>query len=65
MKKRKKYKLLAAAVVFFTAAFCVYSEISFGEPDLNNQNKVVFTVNQNISGNDSYSTGFIDRKSVV
>lgn len=59
MKKRKKYKLLAAAVVFFTAAFCVYSEISFGEPDLNNQNKVVFTVNQNISGNDSYSTGFM------
>ncbi len=52
-----KLKSLVAAVVM-TAAFSVYSEIAFENPDLNSDNKVVFTVNQNIAGSPSYRTAF-------
>lgn len=50
---------VASAVVFFAAAFCVYADISFENPDLNQENKVLFTVNHKINGSPSYSTGFI------
>lgn len=52
-----KLKSLLAAVLM-TAAFSVYSEISFGEPDLNGDNKVLFAVSHNIAGSPSYSTAF-------
>lgn len=53
-----KLKSLMAAVLL-TAAFSVYSEISFETPDLNSDNKVVFTVNQKVAGSPSYRTAFM------
>ena len=60
MMNFKLFKLkVVSAVVFFAAAFCVYADISFENPDLNQENKVLFTVNHKINGSPSYSTGFI------
>ena len=47
------------AVVFCAAAFCVYAEVSFESPDLNENNQLVFNVTHSISGSPSYSTGFM------
>lgn len=52
-------KILVLAVVFFATAFCVYADISFEDPDLNPENKIVFTVSHEIPGSKSYSTAFM------
>lgn len=56
--KKLKSKI-AVALVFLTATFCVYSEISFESLDLNDKNKVLFSVNHKINGRPSYSTAFM------
>ena len=45
--KTKKSLLLAAV---FTAAFAVSADISFENPDINAQNKVLFTVAHDVPG---------------
>ncbi len=48
-----------AAVVFMAAAFCVYSQVSFENPDLNMENGLLFSVKHKTSGSPSYSTAFM------
>ncbi len=50
-------KLLAAV----TAAFCLlpcFAKISFGTPDINDKNEIVYTVNYETTGSHSYSSAF-------
>ncbi len=58
IKSLRKIKFMTA-VVFFAAAFCVYSEISFENPNLNSQDKLLFSINHDFSGTPSYSTVFL------
>ena len=49
----------AAAAFFAAAAFPVFAEISFENPDLNSQNDVLFTVHHTMPGSESYRTAFM------
>lgn len=54
MKNLKK--ILSA--VFFSISFCAFSEISFENPEINSQDKILFTIKQSITGSPAYSTAF-------
>lgn len=45
--------------VFFAAVFLLSAEIQFEKPELNSQDKILFSVNHDISGEPSYSTAFM------
>jgi hypothetical protein len=47
------------AVVLLTAAFCVYADISFENPNLNDEGKLLFSVNHKISGSPEYAAAFL------
>lgn len=57
--------MLSSAVVFCAAAFCVYPEISFENPLLNGENKLLFVVNHNVNGSPSYKTGLVSDASTL
>lgn len=52
-------KNILATVIYFTVAFSVYSQVKFDNLDLNSSNKVVFTVEHNISGVPKYKSAFM------
>lgn len=56
-KSRKQFTLTAAA--FLSAAFAVWGQVSFENPDLNAKNQMLFTVNTDIPGSPVYSTAFM------
>lgn len=49
-------KKLVILFLIFTFSFPFFAEISFGEPDLNKNDEILFTVKQNYSGTNPYTS---------
>jgi len=56
-QSRKKTFISTAALL--CAAFAVWGQVSFENPDLNSKNQVLFTVHADIAGSPVYSTAFV------
>ena len=53
----KKIKRILTAV-FFSISLCVSAEISFENPEINSQDRILFTIKHEVIGSTSYKTAF-------